>query len=131
MNQTSECNALDIFVKQFCFFVKSGFMFSICFHSSLREGDTNQMKQQQRLLVSAFRTKSTKRQQDLMNAIKSIAPTLLTLKIESPSITQWKSIFLNQKKMTNYPKDRIVATWEPKYLNIWEDTSAFCFLYCW
>jgi hypothetical protein len=39
-----------------------------------------------------------------MNAIKSITPILLPIKIEIPSLTHEKSVFLIQKKIADYSK---------------------------
>ena len=37
-----------------------------------------------------------------MNAIRSITPILLTKKIEPPSLTHEKGVFLTQKKIAQY-----------------------------
>jgi len=62
-----------------------------------------------------------------MNAIKSITPILLTKKIEPPSFTQEKGVFLIQKKIAQSYKVVRSQTWEPKYPNTREETSAFIF----
>ncbi len=47
-----------------------------------------------------------------MNAIRSITPILLTKKIEPPSITRVKGIFLIREKIAEYSKDRTTASLE-------------------
>jgi hypothetical protein len=64
------------------------------------------MKELYLLSVSSFRNNNPKRQRDLMNALKSIAPKLLTLKIKTPSLTHGKGVFLFQEKIAEYPWGR-------------------------
>jgi hypothetical protein len=109
MNHNLECNREIFSAVKYCFFARPAFNILMGFNLSLGEGDIISREGVTPSIGSVLRIRDPKRKLNLMNAIKSITPILLTMKIETPSTTLRKGIFLIQENIVDYPKDRTIA----------------------